>query len=562
VGRAFSRVVPDAVVVLAAAVLTWPMWTAGGYGLARDMVFTPRSPWTLDAIGLGSSLPRAVPLDAVLAAATSVVDGAVVFRLALVGVLLLAGAGAHRLLTGLLPEVPVAARVVAAVVAVWNPYVVERLALGQWALLTGYAVLFWVLVAVRRRAWPAVLSWTWLGSLTPTGGAALVLVALAGLVVSRDRRSAAWLALSVLGQLPWLAASVLGASATTSDPAGVAVFAARAERAGGVWPTLLGTGGVWSPFQVPGSLGGVLGHVLTLAVVVALVVGGRSVLRREPDLVLAAVVGLLIAGLAHLPGGDALLERVVAHVPGGGLLRDAQKWLLPYVALVAVSAGAATAVLTERLRRRDPDLGRLLPATLALVPVLLMPDATGRTWPAVDPVSYPDDLAAAVRTLDADGGPGDVVTLPWTSYRRFSWGNDLSAADPLPRWTRHPTLVSDVLATSDGTVAGEDPRARAVGEVVEAGGAVAGPLERLGVGWVLVYRDQPGADLADLTGAEQVVDGPDVALYRLPDVGTGPEGPGDAARVTVVALDGLWGLAWLGGLAGALVMAAKRRGSC
>ncbi len=561
-GRSFSRVVPDALVVLATAVLTGPMWTSGGYGLGRDMVFTPRSPWTLDAIGLGSSLPRAVPLDAVLAAATSLVDGAVVFRIAVAGVLLLAGAGAHRLLADLLPDVPVAARVVAAVAAVWNPYVVERLALGQWALLAGYAALFWVLVAARRRAWPAVVAWTWLGSLTPTGGAALVLVALAGLLVGRDRRAAVWLALSVLGQVPWLAASLLGTAAATSDPAGVAVFAARAERAGGVWPTLLGTGGVWSPFQVPGSLGGLLGHVLTLVVVVALLAGGRTVLRRAPALVVAAAVGLLLAGLVHLPGGEGFLERVVADVPGGGLLRDAQKWLLPYVALVAVSAGAATAALAERLRRRDADLGRLLPAALALVPVLLMPDATGRTWTELEPVTYPDDLAAAVSTLDADDGPGQVVTLPWTSYRRYSWGNEVSAADPLPRWTRHSTLVSDRLTTSRGSVSGEDPRARAVGEVVETGGAVAGPLAALNVGWVLVYRDQPGADLVDLAGTELVVDGPHVALFRVPGVDAGPAGPGDAAAVTVVVLDVLWGLAWLGGLAGVVAMSTIRRRVC
>ena len=84
-GRGFSRVLPDGLVVLVTLALTWPMWTAGGYGLARDLVFTPRAPWTLDAIGMGTSLPRAVPLDAVLAALTTVVDGAVVFRVAVAG---------------------------------------------------------------------------------------------------------------------------------------------------------------------------------------------------------------------------------------------------------------------------------------------------------------------------------------------------------------------------------------------------------------------------------------------------------------------------------------------
>ena len=498
-GRAVSRVLPDGLVVLVTLVLTWPMWTAGGYGLARDMVFTPRHPWSLDAVGLGDAAPRAVPLDAVLAAATSALDGAVVFRIAVAGVLLLAGAGAHRMLAELLPDVPPVARCVAAVAAVWNPYVVERLALGQWALLAGYAALFWVLPAVRRRAWPAVVAWSWLGSLTPTGGAALVLVAVAGGAVAlargRDRATAGWwLLVSVLAQVPWLAAGLLGTAATTSDPDGVAAFAARAERAGGVWPTLLGTGGLWSPFEVPASLGGVLGHVLTVVVAVVLLAGGRRVVRQAPALGVAAAAGFVLAGAAHLPGGEAALEWLVVHVPGSGLLRDGQKWLLPYVALVVASAGAATASAAAALRRRDPDLGRLLPAALVLVPVLLLPDAAGRTWEALEPVDYPDDLRPAVSRPRRPTRAATWPTAPWSSYRRFSWGNDLSAADPLPRWTRHPGRRRGRPAPSAAGPSGaRTPRGRGGDGASRRGGPVADGPGGLGVGWVLVYLDQPGA---------------------------------------------------------------------
>ena len=38
----------------------------------------------------------------------------------------------------------------AAGVTVWNPFVVERLALGQWALLTSYAALPWLLRALAH----------------------------------------------------------------------------------------------------------------------------------------------------------------------------------------------------------------------------------------------------------------------------------------------------------------------------------------------------------------------------------------------------------------------------
>src|SRR5664279_1682421 len=80
-----------------AALLLWPIRRAG-YLLAHDMVFTPRQPLDLASIGLSSAAPRAVPLDALVALAEKVLDGAVVGRLALVLPLVAAGLGAARLL--------------------------------------------------------------------------------------------------------------------------------------------------------------------------------------------------------------------------------------------------------------------------------------------------------------------------------------------------------------------------------------------------------------------------------------------------------------------------------
>jgi hypothetical protein len=46
---------------------------------------------------------------------------------------------------------PRLAELAAGVFYAWNPYVAERLILGHWALLLGYAVLPWVVAAVARR---------------------------------------------------------------------------------------------------------------------------------------------------------------------------------------------------------------------------------------------------------------------------------------------------------------------------------------------------------------------------------------------------------------------------
>ena len=48
-----------------------------GFVLLRDMVFVPRQDLDLDALGLGGALPRAVPVDAVMAVLTSAVPAAI-----------------------------------------------------------------------------------------------------------------------------------------------------------------------------------------------------------------------------------------------------------------------------------------------------------------------------------------------------------------------------------------------------------------------------------------------------------------------------------------------------
>ena len=311
------------------------MWTEGGYGLARDLVFTPRAPWTLDAIGMGTTLPRAVPLDAVLAGLTSVVDGAVVFRVAVAGVLLLAGAGAHRLLGGrCCPATSVAVRCVVAVAAVWNPYVVERLALGQWSLLAGVRR---VVVAAARRtaacsrgtasAWFAVVAAaTWLGSLTPTGGAVLRAGG-GGRRRGRGRcagcvglRAALVLALTVAAQLPWVLAGPPRRDAGDQRRRRRRRVR-RARRARG--RRVADAGRDRRDVEpVPGAgLAGLLAGAPPDR--------GRRRRRwspagcgwsaREPALALAAAVGFVLAGAAHLPGGaDApgLGGRPRARAPG------------------------------------------------------------------------------------------------------------------------------------------------------------------------------------------------------------------------------------------------------
>lgn len=495
----------DAWVLALTALLTWPMWTARGFGLARDLIFTPERPLTPDTVGLGSSLPRAVPLDAVLSLGTSVIGGEALFRVCVAGVLLAAGCGAHRFLAG----APTAARFAAATLAVWNPFVIERLAMGQWALLTAYAALFWLATGV-----PRVLAMG-LASVTPTGGTIIVLFALARAAVARQRRAYGCAGLAMAFQLPWLLPSLLGQHQLTSDPRGADAFAPSGGPAGAV-VSLLGGGGIWNPFATPDSQGTWYAVAAALLVAVSVLLTGAELWRRAPALVVTAAVGLVIAVLAAVPAGSSLLGWLAAEVPGGGLLRDGQKWVLPYAALGALAFGLLVERAWNAVRRLD--LAPVVGVLLVCLPVVAVPDAPASTWEVLRPVRYPAEFRQVVKTLDEAGDDsGAVVTLPWASYRRFDWGLDLSAADPLPRWTRRPVVVSDALATSEGDLRGEDARAAEVGRILRGEPAgIAEALAAAGVGWVVRYHGtEPAETVPALPGLSTVVSGETITLERV-----------------------------------------------
>lgn len=146
--RRWAGVVPALYSLLLALIVLGPL-LGSGYLLLRDAVSTPRSYPTDAALGLGDAAPRAVPQDGLLAALSVVVDGGFAVKLILLAALTAAGWGAARLVRNLL-RVSLAPQLVAATVAIWNPYVAERLLQGHWSLLTGYAALPWVIILGQR----------------------------------------------------------------------------------------------------------------------------------------------------------------------------------------------------------------------------------------------------------------------------------------------------------------------------------------------------------------------------------------------------------------------------
>ncbi|MEV4240318.1 hypothetical protein AB0J47_34650 [Nocardia sp. NPDC049737] len=264
-----------------------------GYLLLRDAVSTPRSYLTDSALGLGDAAPRAVPQDAMLATLSPIVDGGLIVKTILLVALWAAGYGAAVLARELL-RVSIGPQLVAVTVALWNPYVAERVLQGHWSLLTGYAALPWTALAAYRirirgrrasgsdagartgavGSWGALAGCFAAAGLTPTG--ALLAGSIALVLVGRRSVLGALVLLSA-ASAPWLAAAALsGAGTAPSDPAGIVAFAARAEPALGTLGSLAGLGGIWNADSVPASRTTPLALIATALLLILVAIGLRS----------------------------------------------------------------------------------------------------------------------------------------------------------------------------------------------------------------------------------------------------------------------------------------------
>ena len=289
-----------------------------GFLLSYDMLFVPREPFS--AAWPGQAPPRAVPSDLVIAALSRAVPADIVQKAILLSVFVLACSGA----AALLDREPVAARLAAGVFYAWNPYVGERLIIGQWALLLGYGGLPWVLRAVLAPGLASRRGAARLGlALAPAvigGFAAMAITALvvvpAALLGRSARRAAVALGALAAGSLPWLIPSVL--HPVYVDPASVAAFAARADTPFGSMGSLLMLGGTWNAQTVPAAYGGAWSALWLAVVIIAL--GGYLLRarpgRRWPGLGVAAAAGLAIAGLGVTAPGRDLLRAMIGAWPG------------------------------------------------------------------------------------------------------------------------------------------------------------------------------------------------------------------------------------------------------
>jgi len=507
-----------------------------GYLLSYDMVFVPRPAINAAMLGTAGTLPRAVPSDAVVAALARVVPADAVQKLILLAIFVLACAGAARLLAA--ERLP--ARLAAGVLYAWNPFVAERLILGQWATLLGYAGLPWVVAALLRPARGLAGRLRLACALVPAavgGFAAMLITGLTAVPVAASRAAAGTgpgtgearrgrqrlasvatvLALLAVASLPWLIPALTRHVATST--AAVAAFAARADTPFGTLGSLVMLGGGWNAQATPAGYGGAASTawlVLALGTLVGFLTLGR---RRWPGLAAAAAAGLAIALLGAVGPGQDLLRTLIGWWPGFAVLRDGQQYVAPLALAEALGLGLVVARLTAGAAS---DGRRAAAAALAAVPVLLLP---GLAWGAagrLQPVSYPADWVAARQLINADPRAGKALLLPWMAYRRYDWNHDEAVLDPWPRLLARDVVWNDGVDVGGTAIAPESPAAIALSGLVGSGRQLTGPLRADGFRYVIIdagFGPGPGGGdpfRARLPGCRLVLSGPGLQVYRVP----------------------------------------------
>lgn len=503
-----------------------------GYVLTYDMVWVPDLALGVDALGLGTALPRAVPSDAVVAVLDELVPGMLLQKLVLLGLVVGAGSGAAALCgRGLV------ARLVATTVFVWNPFVVERLGIGHWPVLVGYAVLPWVLLAAvtwrRDGVLPARLPLlVLLGSLSATTGLATA-VALCAAAGQRSRRR--WVSLGLLvaaANAPWVVSGLLHVGSATSSAVGADVFA-PSSREGLLHAPLqfLTLGGVWNVEAVPATRTGALAVVLTVVLVLLAALGLRRGWSQVPSLVRRPLVLCWVVGMAVVVATWALPDAtgwLAGNVPGGGLLRDGSRLLALAAPLTAVLAGRGADAVVQMFP--DASSRTMVALGCVLAPVALMPDAAFGLSGRLDAVEYPASYEHLVRALPSLP-EGDVVLLPFQSYRAPSWNDGRPVLAPLGRYLGRRVVIEDQLVVDGRTLAGEDPRAAEVRDALAAPTpeARAARLRAAGVR-LLVEEDLDRGVVPEVAGDTVWEDGG----LRVVDAGPGAPPPTPSATSATV----------------------------
>lgn len=485
-----------------------------GYVLTMDMVFVPHPP-------IPGEVNASFPFYVALHYLSYVIPGDVLQKMVLFMILLLAGVGMHRLLVSL-PGVTLSRLVViaASLFYMLNPFVYERLMMGQFAVVAGYALLPFVVLALWRFLQEPTWRNTWrfvalILALSIVSIHTLIPMAIIGLlfVTAEQRRWRAFSMRLIVGLLVvagvssyWVIPTIAGGNTMAAALTGEGSQAFATE--GGLF-SLLRLQGFWAEhrglFIMPQQLTPLPGVWQTL-IWIALLAGFVRAWRRWRS---AAVIY----------GSMIVVGCIVALTGIGDGYREPHK----IMALAALGMSVLVAIGADAWRERGdlkrPSFALVKGVVICLTPILL---GLGMFWGFSGQLSaraYPSEWYALSERMKSLPDDKPAIFVPWHLYQRYSFSPRV-VANPAatffegrkvivsndPEFSGVKPLRNDALTDSVGRILANKPR------------DIANKLSELGVGYVIIARE-PGYEdyefLRSTEGLQNIFNEGRIAIYEV-----------------------------------------------
>ena len=499
---------------------------AGGRLLQLDFISGPHQPIVpAEAFGLNGALTGGVPfaiacnlLDRIIGQAGSVIPALIFFPLATTGT------------ARLLRDVVLPARLGAGLLYAVNPFVFDRLYVGQLGVLLGYALLPFAVDALlaaaeRPRRLARAAGWSAAAVMMSEHFAWILVPVTAGILLTRAHRGPAALRLAgaALGTAAigsyLLVAPVLVGTSAAGALAQLAADRTPADPRFGLLVSVAGLYGFFRPGPIePKNL--ISGWPAVLAALLLVVAIGYAAVLRDPArrrdglaVLVAGVAGYFLALGDQGPTG-ALFRLAYEHVPGFVMMREPDKFAVLTALAYACGFGWGIDWLATRIGGRGARIGAI--ALAGVLPLAYTPNLLGGLGGQVRASTVPASWSVAERLV----GSGTVLFLPWSEYFPTPFTDQRMIANPAARYFTG-TVLTGQDPGSGYAFADEDPEHVFLDRVI---GPTADPrttqaaLAGLGVRFVVVakvadWRDFP--DVVDVPGIRLAYSSPTLDLYTV-----------------------------------------------
>jgi len=428
--RKMSKWHAPAFFLLVVVVVMGPL-LAPGYILNFDLAWGPNYPVSDMANNLW-------PLHILITTLDNVIPAWLVQKLVLGAIIFAAGFGMYRFIraqkfadaSALIPYV-------AGLFYIFNPFFYDRFMAGQWLVMSGVALLPWVLLllwrvfhesSIKRGIALGVVA----GAMTilsiHTVMMLVIVVVVFGAFHLRKVKTwmlpglvalGVWLVLNSL----WLVPALGGTNQTTEQidtyaSSQLEAFKTNETIADNVPLSTLLLHGMWTETQGRSTLpaGSPLFWVGIIPLLAVIVIGGIAIIRRRDKLgvglLIVGGVGWVLAMGVGWIGTSGLTHFLVEHVPFYGGYREPHKWLVLLVVLYGYALALGASVLMRRYKTHAGAIG----FALLLLPIVMTPQLLFGASGQLRSVDYPSGWYALQAELNDRNIQGPILVMPWRMY--------------------------------------------------------------------------------------------------------------------------------------------------